>query len=974
MVSVKHVEKQNLRRVRLFLLIAALLALCFALSGCDEEGECIDGGEHDYVLVRENAWLLVIAEDETYAKGGDQFEPRCGDTGRYFDEYKCSKCGLYLDRANGKTGVKQHELEPWEQTKAATCTSAGVEKRKCSNRFYRAGDNYECDYSETRTVPALGHDYQNVEAKEPTCTEPGNTAGKKCKRCGHMHSGKVIPALGHDLVQHGAQAVTCTTVGWDAYVTCSRCNYSTYAEKAALGHDWGDAAYTWSDDYDECTARRVCKRDSSHYEDVTASATAADIPATCTEDAKTVYTATFGDPFATQTAIVTAEGTAAGHDWSDTTYSWSADLSACTASRVCARGHVETETAKAAVETTGNACTGGVTTYSVTFTNPAFVAQSDTVAFNGVGHSEEIIPGVAATCVKTGLSEGKICLVCWEFLVEQKETNKDPNNHEGPFVLGLNADVPSTCTTPGYHTEGICKACGVEVKTELPLDSDNHGKVVVLPAEPATCVSTGLTEGMKCAGCGKILVEQKETDKDPNNHEGPMALVSNADVPSTCTTPGYHTERICKACGVEVKTELPLDPDNHGKVVVLPAVPATCTQTGLTEGTKCAACGKVLSGLIETPVDPNNHDWGEWMQTKAPNCTEAGTETRSCGREGCEAKETREVAALGHTGTATCTAQAVCTRCNQPYGKALGHNWGTATYTWSADYSQCSAERECGRCHKGENATADALAEGTPATCEQAGKTTYTATFSDPFTTQTVNKETPALGHKGGTATCTAKAVCTRCNQPYGDPMGHDFVHHEAQAPTCTAPGWDTYDTCSRCDYTTTYAETPVDPDNHDWGEWMQTKAPNCTDPGEKTHTCQRTGCGATETEAIPAVEGAHVAVVDPAVAATCVEEGKTEGSHCSVCGKVLVEQTATEKNPYNHAALKIGDDAEPATCEKDGYTGTLYCTACGTNGEDKFISEGDIIPMLEHEYNDVGVCTRCGKSKEPEGVSGGNS
>ena len=771
MVSVKYVATQR-SGVKVFLLIAALLALCFALSGCDEKGECIEGGEHDYVLVRENAWLLVIAEDET-VEPGDQFEPRCGNTGRYFDEYECSKCGLYLGRANGKTGVKQHELEPWEQTKAATCTSAGVEKRKCSNFFYRTGDDFRCNYSETRTVPALGHDYRDVEAKEPTCTEPGNTKGKKCKRCGHMHSGKAIPALGHDLVQHGAQAVTCTTVGWDAYVTCSRCNYSTYAEKAALGHDWGDAAYTWSDDHGKCTARRVCKRDSSHYEDVTASATAADIPATCTEDAKTVYTATFGDPFATQTAIVTAEGTAAGHDWSDASYSWSADLSACTASRVCARGHVETETAKAAVETTGNTCTGGVTTYSVTFTNPAFVVQSDTVAFNGVGHSEEIIPGVPATCKKTGLSEGKICLVCWEFLVEQKETNIDPNNHEGPFVLGLNADVPSTCRTPGYHTEGICKACGVEVKTELPLDPDNHGKVVVLPAEPATCVSTGLTEGTKCAGCGKVL-----------------------------------------------------------------------------------------SGLKETPVDPNNHDWGEWMQTKAPNCTEAGTETRSCGREGCEAKETREVAALGHTGTATCTAQAVCTRCNQPYGKALGHNWGTATYTWSADYSQCSAERECGRCHKGENATADALAEGTPATCEQAGKTTYTATFSDPFPTQTVSKETPALGHE---------------------------------------------------------------------------------------------------------------AVVDPAVAATCVEEGKTEGSHCSVCGKVLVEQTATEKNPNNHAAVeRIG--AEPATCDKSGYTGTLVCKACKLDGDYTRISEGVIIPALEHEYNDKGVCARCGKQKEPEVVSGGNS
>ena len=59
--------------------------------------------------------------------------------------------------------------------------------------------------------------------------------------------------------------------------------------------------------------------------------------------------------------------------------------------------------------------------------------------------------------------------------------------------------------------------------------------------------------------------------------------------------------------------------------------------------------------------------------------------------------------------------------------------------------------------------------------------------------------------HSGGEATCTAAAKCGGCSQPYGniDPNNHDLVHHEAQAPTCTAVGWEAYDTCSRCDYTT---------------------------------------------------------------------------------------------------------------------------------------------------------------------------
>ena len=41
------------------------------------------------------------------------------------------------------------------------------------------------------------------------------------------------------------------------------------------------------------------------------------------------------------------------------------------------------------------------------------------------------------------------------------------------------------------------------------------------------------------------------------------------------------------------------------------------------------------------------------------------------------------------------------------------------------------------------------------------------------------------------------------------DALGHDLTHHEAKAPTCTEIGWEAYDTCSRCDYTT-YKELAV--------------------------------------------------------------------------------------------------------------------------------------------------------------------
>lgn len=65
-------------------------------------------------------------------------------------------------------------------------------------------------------------------------------------------------------------------------------------------------------------------------------------------------------------------------------------------------------------------------------------------------------------------------------------------------------------------------------------------------------------------------------------------------------------------------------------------------------------------------------------------------------------------------------------------------------------------------------------------------------------------------------ATCTQAGVmtytCTGCGETKTEPisaLGHNLIHHEAKAPTYTEVGWNAYDTCSRCDYTT-YVELPM--------------------------------------------------------------------------------------------------------------------------------------------------------------------
>ena len=67
-------------------------------------------------------------------------------------------------------------------------------------------------------------------------------------------------------MKHAAQVPTCTAIGWNAYNTCARCDYSTYAELAALGHDY--AAKTTRP---TCTERgyttHACTRCEDSYRD-----------------------------------------------------------------------------------------------------------------------------------------------------------------------------------------------------------------------------------------------------------------------------------------------------------------------------------------------------------------------------------------------------------------------------------------------------------------------------------------------------------------------------------------------------------------------------------------------------------------------------------------------------------------------------------------------------------------------------------
>lgn len=78
-------------------------------------------------------------------------------------------------------------------------------------------------------------------------------------------------------------------------------------------------------------------------------------------------------------------------------------------------------------------------------------------------------------------------------------------------------------------------------------------------------------------------------------------------------------------------------------------------------------------------------------------------------------------------------------------------------------------------------------------------------------TSEAVYYKSCACGLASSTETFTSGAI---------DPNNHDLVHHEAQAPTCTAKGCEAYDTCSRCNYSTTKVEIQMAPHTYSATEW----------------------------------------------------------------------------------------------------------------------------------------------------------
>ena len=340
------------------------------------------------------------------------------------------------------------------------------------------------------------------------------------------------------------------------------------------------------------------------------------------------------------------------------------------------------------------------------------------------------------------------------------------------------------------------------------------------------------------------------------------------------------------------------------------------------------------------------------------------TECQNCHKDG---NITHLQVHSGGTQGPTCTEGKICKKCGAEYG-ILGHDWdrwtpkydGTNTHTRRCKRSNCDAE-ETGSC-SGGYATCDSL--GMCNTCggsyygghawgewSSAGNGTHTRSCTN------YCREVDTANCTGGTATCSAKAVCEVCGEEYGekDSNNHDLEQHAAKAPTCTEKGWSAYDTCSRCNYTT-YAEQPAL--NHDL-EQHEAKAPTCTEKGWNAYeTCSR--CDYTTYAELPALN--HALEQHEAKAPTCTEIGWDAYETCSRCDYT----TRKELPALNHALEQ--HEAQAPTCTEIGWDAYETCSRCDYTTRKELPALNHALEQHEAQaptcteigWNAYETCSRC--------------
>ena len=175
-------------------------------------------------------------------------------------------------------------------------------------------------------------------------------------------------------------------------------------------------------------------------------------------------------------------------------------------------------------------------------------------------------------------------------------------------------------------------------------------------------------------------------------------------------------------------------------------------------------------------------------------------------------------------------------------------------------------------------------------------------------------------------ATCQQPAKCGKCNSSFGGLGTHLLRSYPAREVTCIDKGWDAYNKCAYCDYSTKpYRE--LNALGHDFVEY-EGKAPTCTEEGWHPYkVCTR---GDLNTY-WPIAPLNHDLVQHEGLDATCIDAGWNAYEDCTRCDYTTFSEAPALGHEY------VSQTFAP-TCTSDGYT----VSTCARCSESFTVNEGE--------------------------------
>ena len=497
--------------------------------------------------------------DHTHSYIETVIEPTCTEKG--YTLHKCECGDEYKDNEMEALG---HLFGEWKTITPATEEKDGEETRACTRE--------NCDYTETRKIPALNHTHSYAETVvEPTCTEKGYTL-HKCE-CGDEYKDNETEALGHLFGEW--KTITPATEGKDGEETraCTRDNC----------------------DYTE--TRKIPKLDHTHEYTETV------VEPTCTTKGYTLHKCECGDEYKDN------ETEALGHlfgEWK--TITPATEEKDGEETRACTRDNCDyTETRKIPA-------LSHIHEYTETVVEPTCTEKGYTLhkcecgeeykdnETEALGHLfgawETITPA-------TEDSEGLERRTCTRENCDFKEERKIPVlSHTHNYITTI---VEPTCTERGY-TKYTCEKCGNSYNADYKKAlGHNFGEWKEI--KPATEEEDGLKE-RTCARCG----ETEEQAIPAKTHEHKFV---DTVIEPTCTERGYTIHK-CK-CGEQYEDSYVSALDHSYSTEWTIDKEATCTETGI----KSHHCIRCSARTDETEIPLSKHNFVNGA------CT-------ACGKEGLE--------------------------------------------------------------------------------------------------------------------------------------------------------------------------------------------------------------------------------------------------------------------------------------------------------------------------------------------------